>query len=114
MVQKISFEKIIVAHFATMRNNATNKPCIGDYFVFFGIPLIFSFLLWDSPKFDKDAVNALITAASIFAGLLLNLLVLIFTLIGKFDTDGVLWKKKAQLPYAAGSLEKPNKAHCSV
>lgn len=84
MVNKLSFEKIIRAHFATMRNNRTNKLSVGDLFLFFGLPLFVSALFLNSYTLNKDILNSIITSASIFAGLLLNLLVLIYSLTEKY------------------------------
>ena len=53
-----------------------------DYLLFAGIPLAFALLIGSADfKLGNDIINALITTASIFAGLLLNLLVLIYTII---------------------------------
>lgn len=83
MVKKISFSQIVRDHIGTLVHYETLKRSYADIFLFFSIPAFFSFILWDRLTLDKDSINVLITAASIFAGLLLNLLVLIYTLIGK-------------------------------
>jgi hypothetical protein len=84
MVNKLSFEKIIKAHFATMRDNSTNKVSYSDVFLFFGLPIFASGFFLSGYTLNKDILNSIITSASIFAGLLLNLLVLIYSLSEKF------------------------------
>lgn len=81
MIDKINFNKIVRAHLGSLRNVATGN-CLADYALFFGLPIIISLLLNNlNLKLDKDLINILITSASIFAGLLLNLLMLIYTII---------------------------------
>lgn len=94
MVNKISFLKIFSSHFNSMRNDATGRISWGDIFVFFGIPLAVSFITLSQLNFNKDFLNSIITSGSIFAGLLLNLLVLIYTLVTKFNTEEVNWPQK--------------------
>lgn len=88
MINKLSFENIIKSHISTMRDNSTDRMSLGDVFVFFVLPLMFAIPLTYSYALNKDLTNSIITSASIFAGLLLNLLVLIYSLVDKFKQNG--------------------------
>lgn len=98
MVNKLSFEKIIKAHFATMRDNSKNQVSYSDIFIFFGLPIMAGALLFNSYTLNKDILNSIVTSASIFAGLLLNLLVLIYSLTEKFrQNSGGNWSAKQKV-----------------
>lgn len=81
---KINVWKVIVSHFKTLVNHNTKKPGFDDWFIFLLIPLIAAGLL---VCFEKDVstntVNLVVTSLSIFVGLLINVLVLIFSLLQK-------------------------------
>ncbi len=78
---KIDVTGIIRSHLNTLRNYPANTRSIFDTFVFFGIPLIAAgvtaYIHWG---YSIDALNAMLAAFAIFAGLLLNLLLVIFSL----------------------------------
>lgn len=79
-LDKIDIRRIVTGHVASMRNFATDKLSVSDLALFFGMPLVAAavavYLGWG---FYVDALNALLAAFAIFAGLLLNLLLLIYT-----------------------------------
>ena len=79
-MNKINLLRIIVGHFDTLRDYSSDKRSWGDVVFFFGLPLLVAFLglFWGWGLY-VDALNALIAAFAIFAGLLLNLLILIYT-----------------------------------
>lgn len=81
MVKKIDFSKICLDNLRTFRSHDTNKLMVSDFLLFLVFPVILSVVIITS-KFElkENFVTAIITAASIFAGLLLNLLVLIYTI----------------------------------
>lgn len=85
-MSKINVWPIIVNHVRTLRDHSTRKLSIADLLLFFGLPLALSLvglrLKWN---FSVNALNALLAAFSIFAGLLLNLLILVYT----FSTDSI-------------------------
>lgn len=79
-MNKINLLRIIVGHLDTLRNYSSGKRSWADVAFFFGLPLLVAFLGWFYGwGLYVDALNALIAAFAIFAGLLLNLLILIYT-----------------------------------
>ncbi|QEL56461.1 hypothetical protein [Chromobacterium paludis] len=83
MLSKINIKSIIISHVKTLRNSTSPDVCWSDFIVFYIIPFVFALGL--SIKFDitESFVNGVVTAASIFAGLLLNLLVLVYTVLSR-------------------------------
>jgi hypothetical protein len=72
---------IIKAHMATMSSARTGTPMLTDYLFFFGIPVILGAgLAATGFGFRVDAVAGFLNAFAILTGLLLNLLVLVFTI----------------------------------
>lgn len=81
---KINIFQIIVDHVATLKDYGRPKTSKFDIFLFFIVPLLGSTLLVVLKiQLNNDLVNLLITVFSIFAGLLFNLQVLMFDVIGK-------------------------------
>lgn len=80
MSSKINISQIVVDHLATLRNESTGKISAMDLLIFLLVPLVLaviSYLMgW---SLSKDATNLVVTAMSIFAGLMINVLVLIYT-----------------------------------
>jgi hypothetical protein len=75
---KLNVWKIIRDHFSTFRNYATGERSVGDFVIFLGLPLaIASVVLWRDINFKPSVLGGMLSAFSIFAGLLLNLLLLI-------------------------------------
>lgn len=88
MFDKINAIEIIQEHFHTLKSNKTGKISASDIFLFFIIPLFISLLLTHlNILLDKDIVNTMATSSSLFAGLLLNLLLLVFDLTDKIGDD---------------------------
>lgn len=86
---------IIRAHLATLSSARTGEPMLGDYALFFGIPVIVGGTLVATHfGFRTDAVNGFLNAFAILTGLLLNLLVLVFTI---FVTSTASDRTDAQL-----------------
>jgi hypothetical protein len=78
-VNKINIIRIVAAHFETFRDAAGNRE-VGDFALFLGLPLVMSIAAYYFGWFlYLDALNAMLAAFSIFAGLLLNLLLLVYT-----------------------------------
>lgn len=94
MFDKINVWRIIKDHLDTL-NCKTGRLYKRDSFVFFFIPVILSaFLSIYQFKPSESLLNALITAFSIFTGLLFNLLVIIYSIIsregaGKFKKNKI-------------------------
>ncbi|HKF52559.1 MAG TPA: hypothetical protein VKB26_09620, partial [Candidatus Acidoferrales bacterium] len=79
-MSKIDVWPIVTNHLRTLVDYSSGGASRFDFFLFFGIPLLVSAsLLYFKWGFSVDALNALLAAFAIFAGLLLNLLILVFT-----------------------------------
>lgn len=79
MIDKINILTIIYNHYNTLICYNTKKPMIGDYLLFIGIPLLFSTVsFYFNVKIDASSGAVITTAVTILAGLLLNLLVLLY------------------------------------
>jgi len=81
-MSKIDVSLILSAHIRTLRDNRFgDRLCIADLIVFFAIPsLLGAALVGFRFGFRTDAVSGFLNAFAILTGLLLNLLVLVFTL----------------------------------
>lgn len=87
MFNKIDISKILKDHISTLTNFRTGQPYFPDFFLFFILPALLSYLIISfGILLDKDIVNILITALSVFTGLLFNLLLLVFDIVDKIDT----------------------------
>jgi uncharacterized integral membrane protein len=82
MLTKINVLRIVADHFRTLKDYRTNKLSFGDLIVFCALPLLIAGALsWWGKVLSVDTINVLIQAFAILVGLLLNLLVLVFTVI---------------------------------
>lgn len=81
MSYKIDISIIVKDHFKTLVNAKTNKPDIRDYLCFLIIPLVISCLMvYSKILLDGDFINSIIGGLSIYVGLSLNFIVLLFDL----------------------------------
>jgi hypothetical protein len=81
---KIDIRDIVRDHLATLVDYRTQRASPLDYVLFFVVPaVVAAALMFLKVGLTDSAVNVLITALSIFAGLLFNLLVLIASLADK-------------------------------
>jgi hypothetical protein len=81
LYDKANVLPIIRAHMATMSSARTGSPMLADYLFFFGIPVVLGGVLVATGfGFRVDAVIGFLNAFAILTGLLLNLLVLVFTI----------------------------------
>ena len=80
MSQKINIWFILVRHFrSAVRNAATDRVSWSDVFIFLCVPGITAALVFSSEIVDKaNTISLLTSVCAIFAGLLLNLLVLVY------------------------------------
>lgn len=79
---KINVLGIIKEHFSTLVNANTGRPGPEDWILFFLIPILLAALLgFTRTVIDKDLSNTIITILSIFVGLLINVIVLLFDLV---------------------------------
>jgi di/tricarboxylate transporter len=97
MLAKINVADIIGDHFDTLRDYDTKGRNIGDITLFYVIPFIVAVVL-AVLKIDlhKDLVNLLVTALSVFAALLFNLLLLVYDVIKKTGDATNLEKLKRE------------------
>ncbi|KAA3615837.1 MAG: hypothetical protein D8M58_22320 [Calditrichaeota bacterium] len=83
-MSKVGLSKIISDHFTTFKKYKTQEVNYLDYIVFIVLPLICSTLLiYFKVVITKELSSILITALSIFAALLFNLLLLVYDIINK-------------------------------
>jgi hypothetical protein len=95
---KINISKIIKDHCDTLRHDHDQSVSSLDYFVFFGLPLIASgVLIYLNILLSKDVVGILITAFSVFAALLFNLLLLVYDIVKKRVDSGDKTSDRARL-----------------
>jgi hypothetical protein len=78
---KINIWAIIRRHFETLRDYSTKKSVVSDFLLFLGVPACIAatgfYFHW---SLAVEALAAVIASFAIFAGLLFNLLILIYTL----------------------------------
>ena len=84
MSYKINVTVIIRDHLKTLVNARTNRPDFRDLLFFFIIPAVTSLtLVYNKIYFDGDFINSIIGGLSIYVGLSLNFIVLLFDLSAK-------------------------------
>lgn len=84
---KLNIFRILKDHISTLKDYGKNKLSFFDLLTFFLLPAIVSSLLVNFDiRLSTEFSTLLITAFSIFAGLLFNLLVLVFDVIGKVSS----------------------------
>jgi hypothetical protein len=82
-MRKINVLKIVTDHFSTLRDYRDGKLSLSDIALFIGLPFALGAIVWWKHfNFDASVLNGMLAAFSIFAGLLLNLLVLVFSFAG--------------------------------
>lgn len=88
MSSKINIAQIVTDHLATLRNEGTGKVSLFDIAIFIALPITFAVAYYASGwKFSENATNLVITGMSIFAGLMINVLVLIYTVALNTKTE---------------------------
>lgn len=81
MSSKLNVARIFLDHFRTLHDHATKRLSLSDIITFIAVPMMFGILgvvLIDKP--DAQAIGIPIGAFAIFSALLLNLLILIYSL----------------------------------
>ena len=93
MFEKINVVGIFHKHFDTFRSYKTGKIHLPDIMLFLILPSLISLLLIVFHHLlTKELANIMATSFSVFAGLLLNLLLLLFDLVDKEEN-----KKNARI-----------------
>lgn len=88
MSSKINISQIAMDHIDTLRNEGTGKISPLDLFIFIGLPFLLAMAYYGFGwSLSKDATNLIITGMSIFAGLMINVLVLIYTVALNTKTE---------------------------
>lgn len=83
MLSRIDIRKIIIAHYRSLSSLNSKGTSYSDIFLFIIVPILISFGLTYSNISIQNQVPNLITAMSILAGFLFNLLAIIHTSLGK-------------------------------
>jgi len=98
LFDKIDIRPILRGHFATLRDNAfASRVSREDIVLFIALPFCVAIsLTFAGFRFRLDAVNGFLNLFSILTGLLLNVLVLVLSLIGK-NTENVDSKRRIQI-----------------
>jgi hypothetical protein len=81
LFDKANVLPIVQAHADTMSSYRTGRPLVSDYLFFFGFPVLLGgALLAFRFGFRVDAVMGFLNAFAILTGLMLNMLVLVFSI----------------------------------
>ncbi len=96
MFSRINIWLIVLDHFKTLRDFATNRVSMEDILLFLVTPVVGSLGLVFGLHFKlyTEALNALITSLSLFSALLFNLLLLIYDILRKEDPDDPSLRRK--------------------
>jgi hypothetical protein len=89
MLAKLDIRDIIANHFQTLKDYGSTRYNRVDVVLFYGVPAVASVILIILGFTISDEIaNILITSLSIFAALLLNLLLMIFDTLRKMRDSG--------------------------
>ncbi|MFN6539343.1 MAG: hypothetical protein RM021_023735 [Nostoc sp. EkiNYC01] len=81
---KINVLEIVTNHLSTLKEYGASKNSLSDLFLFFLVPFIISLgVVFLRIVLNKDLIGILINVFAIFAGLLFNLLVLVYDAASK-------------------------------
>lgn len=98
MFSKFNIWGIIYAHLHTLCDEATGEIKKGDILILFFAPLFPSFLsLICGVKLSDSAIGAWISAFSVFAGLLFNLLILVYGVDESFHVTSANLERAREL-----------------
>ncbi|WP_152526894.1 hypothetical protein [Pseudogulbenkiania ferrooxidans] len=97
MLEKINITAIVKEHLQTLKRGSCTEISTWEVTLFFAIPIVIALPLAIYFDISSDFVNGIVTAASIFAGLLLNLLVLIYTVLSRQRQPAKNDKEKQRL-----------------
>ena len=82
ILDKINVKTIIKDHIRTLVNSKSQQADTSDWFTFFLLPSVFSFLwIWFDILLTTEYVDIIVSALSIFVGLLFNVVVILFDTI---------------------------------
>lgn len=79
---KIDLSKPVRDHFRTLVDATTGKPGMTDYGTFLFLPVAAAgFFVWKQIWFNSDFIDITVSGLSIFVGLLLNVMVILFDVV---------------------------------
>lgn len=82
MTSKFSTSKIVSDHIKTLRNYSNGKRNLADYLINFVLPFFLAlFFIVFHRNLNQGIVGIIITAFSIFTGLLLNIMFMMYSLL---------------------------------
>lgn len=88
MLDKIDVRDIYRHHIFSLRDYGDNRPALGDLVLFFGLPVILGVIAWWRQfVVPSAAFSGLLSAYSIFMGLLPSLLIMVVTFLGTTKGD---------------------------
>lgn len=89
MWERISVKHIVFSHLRTLSDANSNSVNASDIWLFFGTPALITVLLMIlfGLNVNSELGNALFTGLAIFAGLLFNLLVLVYDIVSREDRN---------------------------
>lgn len=88
---KLNIFRILNDHISTLKDYGKKRVSLFDAFTFFVFPaLVSAVLVFFNIRLSAEFANLLITVFSIFAGLLFNLQILMFDVIGKVSDTKML------------------------
>lgn len=83
-MEKLNLLRIVRDHVHTLKDYNSNKYSWSDFLLFLMLPLVIAAgATYCFHEIGKDLTNVLITSLSVFAGLLFNLLLLIYDIVKK-------------------------------
>lgn len=89
MSTKIDVSEIVIAHFRTLKDARTGRLSWIDMVVFLGLPAALAALAWYQHFIiDTALANLILPALSIFAGLLVNAIVVLYTVVATKTLQG--------------------------
>lgn len=90
MIVKFSIWRIVVDHVDTLRNVRSGRYRPLDFISLFLLPVLFSGVItYYDYTLSKEIINALLSSLSVFAALLFNLLLLVYSIVQKNDAAGL-------------------------
>lgn len=96
MSNKLNITSVIKGHMSTLKDS-NGKDSFSDIFTFFLLPIAIAGLCLNAGvDFAKDVIEIFVTSSSIFTGLLLNLLILVYdqkTKLNIVDNKKSGWEK---------------------
>jgi len=103
MFSKFSIGKIVRGQLDSMKSYQDKKTDCGEIFILFVIPLISPILQYGlNMRLNGDIVGLIVSAASIFAGLLLNLLVLLYSILNSNERATLEVARNSKGNYSLG------------